>query len=111
MKTLRPLTDVRLWRDEYGRAHASVPHRHRHSSELNWGYGGSGPADLSFSILAHFYGEAFAEQYASDFKWDVIATIPISAREYTIPAETIAEFVARVTSDAEHTCCDDDVPF
>jgi hypothetical protein len=34
-----------------------LPHIERHSPDgFEWGYGGSGPADLALSILAHAYG-------------------------------------------------------
>lgn len=90
---IRPLRDVRLWR-ERGYAEADVPHVVRHSpSGIEWGYGGSGPADLAYSILAHIYGPAVAEALYQRFKWDVVARIPRDAREYVLPAERIAAWV------------------
>ncbi len=79
------------WRDTKGNhVHAnSRPLRHvaYHSpSGLNWGYGGSGPADLALSILAHYfnerpqpqskrflYGEYQCWQYHQRFKWDFVS--------------------------------------
>ncbi len=44
--------DIYLWRDAEGCAHASVPHVVRHSATgLEFGYLGSGPADLALSVL------------------------------------------------------------
>lgn len=89
---LRPLRDVRMWRED-GRAHADIPHYVRHSTAFEWGYLGSGPSDLAFSILSYFYGPAVAEALYHDFKFHVIARIPRDAREYVLPAEQIADWV------------------
>lgn len=90
---LRPVTDVRLWRDSEGRAYASVPHWPYHSEAIEWGYEGSGPADLARSILIWFYGLAVAKLFATDFKRQVIARLPRDAATVVIPRETITEFV------------------
>jgi len=51
-----------------------LPHIERHSPDgFNWGYGGSGPADLALSILADYAGRDFAEKHYQRFKHDVIA--------------------------------------
>ena len=68
------------------------PLRHfkQHSSELAWGYGGSGPADLARCILADFlalqpikgnYGEIIPEidRIYQDFKFAVVARFPQDA--------------------------------
>jgi hypothetical protein len=54
---------------------------------FEWGYGGSGPADLALSILADFYGEkptkrqlmdgsARCSRHHQEFKWKMIASAP-----------------------------------
>lgn len=43
---------------------------------FNWGYGGSGPAQLSLAILMHFMSVEDALYYYQDFKWKVIAGLP-----------------------------------
>lgn len=43
---------------------------------FNWGYGGSGPAQLALALLLHFADDKFARQHHQDFKWDVIAKLP-----------------------------------
>ncbi len=69
--------DVRLWRDRDGTAHASVPHAVRHSpTGVEWGYGGSGPADLARSVLLRFADEATAERLYQLYKAEVIARVP-----------------------------------
>jgi hypothetical protein len=46
-----------------------------HSSEFNWGYGGSGPAQLSLGILLDFTkDESLAQRLAYYFKEDFVAT-------------------------------------
>jgi len=46
----------------------------RHSpTGMNWGYGGSGPADLAFSLLVAVIGRDEAEKYYQKFKWDFVA--------------------------------------
>jgi hypothetical protein len=90
---VRPLRDVHLWRDDAGNAHADVPHEHRHSWSFEWGYAGSGPADLAYSILVYFYGPAVAEALYQRFKEDVIARIPRDADSFVLPAESIRSWV------------------
>lgn len=84
------MRDVRCWR-ENGVAECSIPQRHKHHSPtgFEFGYGGSGPADLALNILALIIGpppdpgpepdeeaspeawEAWAEQDAKRVKlWD-----------------------------------------
>ena len=47
---------------------------HNHSPDgFNWGYGGSGPAQLALAIMLKLTGKA--EDY-QDFKWRTIAVIP-----------------------------------
>ncbi len=47
----------------------------RHSpTGMSWGYGGSGPADLAFSMLVECgSGMIEAFEFHQDFKWEVIA--------------------------------------
>lgn len=52
-----------------------LPHVVLHSpTGYEWGYGGSGPADLALSILTHYLGDRRqAELLHQEFKWDFIA--------------------------------------
>jgi hypothetical protein len=52
-------------------------HRIRHSpTGFEWGYGGSGPADLALSILWDLLDGDVADRYYQCFKHDMIARLP-----------------------------------
>jgi hypothetical protein len=69
--------DVVLYRRVDGTACATVPHVPRHSpSGIEWGYVGSGPADLARSVLLALTHEATAEALYQWFKADVVARVP-----------------------------------
>jgi len=62
-----------------GYATANVPHAIKYHSPtgFEWGYGGSGPADLALNILYAVTGDReFAMECHQDFKWDFIAGVP-----------------------------------
>ena len=69
--------DVVLWRTAEGVARASVPHSARHSpTGIEWGYGGSGPADLALSVLLVLADERAANALYQRFKAEVVARVP-----------------------------------
>lgn len=43
---------------------------------FNWGYGGSGPAQLALAICLELYGKQGQEVY-QDFKWRYIERLPL----------------------------------
>lgn len=44
---------------------------------FNWGYGGSGPAQLSLALLADALGDdERASRLHQDFKWEVVSRLP-----------------------------------
>jgi len=45
-------------------------------SGFEWGYGGSGPAQLSIALLAHAYDEEFAADNYQSFKREVVSELP-----------------------------------
>ncbi len=50
---------------------------YNHSPDgFNWGYGGSGPAQLALAILLKFTDKDTALRLHQEFKWDVIAKLP-----------------------------------
>jgi hypothetical protein len=83
-----------------------LPMRHdirNHSpSGPEWGYGGSGPAQLALAILADAVGPERAEAIYQDFKFKVIAGL--DGDEWTITREDLLSWLAEHESpeDAEH---------
>ena len=92
-----------------------LPHVAVHSpTGFQWGYGGSGPADLALSLLCHVlgvmpipgtlsttpyferYGEAFERAWAlhQPFKWEVVARFPMD-EPWTLAREQVERFVER----------------
>jgi hypothetical protein len=73
---------------------------------FNWGYGGSGPADLALSILADYFGErqeangrAFSEKgverawrFHQSFKWTYVALWPAD-KDWAIDDRAIRGFL------------------
>jgi hypothetical protein len=45
-------------------------------SGFEWGYGGSGPAQLAIALLAHTYDEEFATDHYHRFKQEVVSKLP-----------------------------------
>lgn len=72
-------------KDEEGQPHNLGLNRSlkiwNHSPDgFEWGYGGSGPAQLALAILLDYTGDAeLASRLHQDFKRDVIATLPDDA--------------------------------
>ena len=70
---------VKVDYEEGGKVTEELEHVEQHSPDgFNWGYGGSGPADLALSILADFCDrkrmpEDIAEKYHQAFKSDFVA--------------------------------------
>ena len=66
---------------------------------FEWGYGGSGPAQLALAILAdHLGDDEQAFNFHHRFKWKVIAELP--GRGWTITSEDI-ELVLQSLREAE----------
>ncbi len=70
--------DIVLVRDRDGAATANVPHKIvcRGPDGFEWGYHGSGPADLALNILLCFTNVAAAHELHQDFKREIIAPMP-----------------------------------
>lgn len=61
---------------------------------FEWGYGGSGPAQLALAILADFFGydrELEAIELHQRFKWEFISQILTDSWEIT--SDEIAQFI------------------
>jgi hypothetical protein len=60
---------------------------------FEWGYGGSGSAQLALAILTdHIGDDRIAQAYYQDFKWQVIA--PIQTPTWSLTEEQVAEWLA-----------------
>lgn len=65
-----------------------------------WGYGGSGPAQLSLALLADFFGpqskigDLLALEFYQEFKWFAIA--PLKANKWTFTAHEMLELLRAV---------------
>ena len=58
---------------------------YNHSPDgFNWGYGGSGPAQLALAILLEVVDQETALKNYQDFKFDIIAKLPESNFEVNI---------------------------
>lgn len=107
-----PITDAGLIcrRLADGRAAANVPHTIKHHSPtgFEWGYGGSGPAELALNAMAvllrpdgshmdRVYGDWVVSNDAArlhqDFKWAFIASMPRAGG--IVRLENINEWIAR----------------
>lgn len=68
-----------------------------HSAEFEWGYGGSGPAQLALALLADATGEdRLAVALHQDFKFQFVGRLPKEGFEMTAEEiETWAEQAAK----------------
>ena len=67
--------------------------RNHSPTGLEWGYGGSGPAQLALSILADAIGDHEAQRLYQDFKWKFIAGIDKDTWE--ISREEIRDWIGQ----------------
>jgi len=92
---IKGLFDVKLGRNADGTAKANVPHAIvRHSPDgFEWGYGGSGPAELALNILSTMIGKESAEKGGlyQKFKFEFLAGLPFDGG--TIKATDIEEWL------------------
>ena len=65
---------------------------------FEWGYWGSGPAQLAFAMLLHHSGPEIAQMYYQKFKLEVMAGI--TEKDWTIPSESITKWL-ETTIEAE----------
>jgi hypothetical protein len=66
--------------------------RNHSPTGFEWGYGGSGPAQLALAILANALGDARAEGLYEAFKWDCIAML--GDAPWTITREQVLSWLA-----------------
>lgn len=65
----------------------SLEHRNHSPDGFNWGYGGSGPAQLALAVILELTDEETGYQ---NFKWDVIALIPAGPFEIRFSFDSIS---------------------
>jgi len=61
---------------------------------FEWGYEGSGPAQLALAILVNEYGENMARLFYQEYKWLVIARL--QQREWILTSEDVAQGIAEI---------------
>jgi hypothetical protein len=91
----RPGDDITLKRDGDRRT-VNVPRVFtRHSPDgYEWGYGGSGPAELALNILLLFADYATANPLYQDFKEEFLADLPQNDGTSTISTTLIQAWLA-----------------
>ncbi|MFW6118835.1 MAG: DUF6166 domain-containing protein [Planctomycetota bacterium] len=79
-----------------------LPHQMRHGpTGFEYGYSGSGPADLALSILRVAVEPERADRWYQAFKWDRIA--PETGDSWSIKVGTVREWVEHMERFAEGT--------
>ena len=92
--TIPEALDVVLYRTVDGHACATLEHVVRHSpTGIEWGYAGSGPADLALSVLARVAGMDEAEAHYQHFKAEVVARLPYAGG--VVRAEDVRRWLIR----------------
>lgn len=60
---------------------------------FNWGFGGSGPAQLALAILLRYVPKEKADQGHQQFKWDVIANLP--SGDFTLEEAEVKKWIKK----------------
>lgn len=89
--------DIIMTRDEEDRPMVNVfQQKTYHSPDgFEWGYAGSGPADLALNIMLIYLDEHDAMTIHQDFKFNVLSSIPREGG--TISGKTIIDYLNKVT--------------
>ncbi|WP_280535726.1 DUF6166 domain-containing protein [Halopenitus sp. POP-27] len=67
-------------------------------SGFEWGYGGSGPAQLAIATLAHAYDNEFACEHYQQFKQEIVSELPDSG--WTLTKQDLDTWRREVIDDA-----------
>lgn len=70
---------------------------------FSWGYGGSGPAQLSLAILCDAIGKTRAERIYQDFKFKVVAAWPMK-EPWSINEAQVLQVAERIEQDRIASC-------
>ena len=84
---------------EYLRLEPSLKLRNHSPTGFEWGYGGSGPAQLALAILLDSQGPEIALQHYQNFKNAFIAGA--KQEGFTITEKEIGTFIKQVTAKTE----------
>lgn len=80
-----------------------------HSHGFEWGYAGSGPAQLALAILAdHLNDPEKAVRYHQKFKFMVIGGLP--KQEWALPESVVKAAVERIEAEENSTVAEPDDP-
>jgi len=85
---------------EDGKPDRPLKHYVKHSPDgFEWGYGGSGPADLAYAILREIFkmdpaAEKLASKYYHPFKRVIIEKLPRD--QFDLPEKRIREVLAKI---------------
>ena len=63
---------------------------------FQWGYGGSGPAQLALAICVNAIGEEIGQQVYQDFKWKIIAKLP-QGKDWLLTENEVLEAIKSMT--------------
>ena len=90
--------------DDHNVAHSLNPRldlRNHSPTGFQWGYGGSGPAQLGLAILADYLkDDDQAQRFYQDFKYSVIGRLP-QGQGWTLTPEQIDEALAEIKTQRE----------
>ena len=89
-----PYTIV-IRRDQAGRVSVNVPHQivHRSPDGFEYGYGGSGPADLALNILAAFVPTPEAFRLHQHLKCQIIARLDMDVPQHRIDGRALRKWI------------------
>jgi hypothetical protein len=82
------------------RPEASQAVRNHSPDGFNWGYGGSGPAQLALAILLRYMTVEDANKYYQAFKFQVVASWPQSDFEIRLNLKEAIENIILIKNDA-----------
>ena len=85
--------------DDYLDIQPSLRIENHSPTGFNWGYGGSGPAQLALAILMEFLPVKLAQLYKQDFKWKVVAPIKEDVFTLVIPFRQIMYVLSKDRND------------
>jgi len=75
---------------------------YNHSPDgFEWGYGGSGPAQLALALLVHHCGKNRALKYYQDFKWRFISILP-KDEIWKIESEDLDYWILLIDGEQQH---------